>query len=178
VYGDSPTDAARAWWLLSYVGAPRVGLLDGGWAKWTAAKAPTSTDTPRIELARFEVKFQAERVIEEEALRQALTGNQAKIVDARTAGEFTDRGHLPGAVRLEWSELMADDGTYKTSDEIREMFAKLGLTNEAEIVTHCQTGARSSVEVFALELAGFGKVKNYYCGWSEWGADAQNPVEK
>lgn len=180
VYAVSPTDAARAWWTLTYVGLPRVAILDGGWEQWTAANHPTASAMPVLGATNFEAEFQSDRVAEVEALKQALAADEKKVtvLDARSESEYSDGGHLPGAVNLEWSELLDEQGRYKSPEALRELFIGRGLNPESTVVTHCQSGGRSSVEMFALELAGFENVQNYYCGWSEWGRDPQAPVEK
>ena len=186
VYSDSLTSAARVWWALRYVGLRDVALLDGGLKAWTSADLPTETDVPKIAPVSFRPHFQADRLSELDDLVQtvAAADSQVVILDARSADEYTGKvargprgGHIPGAIHLDWTELVAPDGRLKPRDQLRALFQSRGADPDAVVITHCQSGGRASVETFALELAGYTRVKHYYCGWKEWGAAAKAPVE-
>lgn len=176
VYGDELPDVARTWWLLKYAGIPHVGILDGGIKGWVAAKLPLSDVANDSEAVKFTPKFDAERLVEFDDLAEKRKDAKAKVIDTRSAAEHAT--HIPGAVNLEWKELIAADGKFKKPSEIKLLLQSKGLTPNNELITHCQTGGRASVSVFALELAGFPKVKNYYCGWSEYSKTKDAPVEK
>lgn len=187
VYGGKLNEAARVWWLLEYLGHDRVRLLDGDWSGWTEAERPTDTDAPEIEPAEFKPRFQPERLAEIEDVKAWLGDRGVSIVDARTADEYTGRavregnprgGHLPGAIHLNWEDLKRDDGRFKRPEALRAMFEALGLERDETVVTHCNTGGRGAAEAFALELAGYRNVKNYYCAFQQWSADEEAPVEK
>jgi thiosulfate/3-mercaptopyruvate sulfurtransferase len=182
VYSSSPTSAARIWWILKYVGVESAGILDGGWNAWKAANAETSTETPNVEPVEFEAKFQDDRLSLIGDLKESHSAADLIVVDARSVAEFegvgNGRGRIPGAVRLEWTDLLTEEGRYKSKDELKKLFEQHGITPEKTAITHCQTGGRASVNVFALELAGYGKVKNYYCGWGEWSQDEDAPREQ
>jgi thiosulfate/3-mercaptopyruvate sulfurtransferase len=81
-------------------------------------------------------------------------------------------------VRIEWKELLAADGRFKSVDELRTLFKERGIDEKDTAVTYCQSGGRAALDAFALELAGLPKVKNYYCSWQQWSADESAPVEK
>ena len=187
IYGDPLPSAARVWWALRYVGLRDVALLNGGLKAWTRAGLPTKIDLPNIAPVSFRPRFQADRLIELDDLVQTVAADdpQVVILDARSAGEYTGKvargprgGHIPGAVHLDWAELVAPDGRLKPRDQLRALFQSRGADPDAVVITHCQSGGRASVETFALELAGYTRVKHYYCGWKEWGAAAKAPVEK
>jgi thiosulfate/3-mercaptopyruvate sulfurtransferase len=182
VYSSSPTSAARIWWILKYVGVEKVGILDGGWNAWKASDAETSMETPDLEPLEFEARFQDDRLSLIGDLEESHSSDDIVVVDARSAdeylGEGISRGRIPGAVLLEWKDLLTEAGRYKPKDELIKLFELHRITPEKTVITHCQTGGRASVNVFALELAGYGKVKNYYCGWGEWSQDEAAPREQ
>ena len=184
---DSLTNAARVWWTLRYLGLKEVALLEGGWNVWAARELPTKKKQTKVEQASFEPRFQADRLAGHDELKRAVAdkGLDWVVVDARSKDEYTGRdkrgergGHIPGAVHLEWSELLDVAGYFKTPEQLSSLFDVKGVDAGQTVVTHCQSGGRASVEAFALELAGFPRVKNYYEGWQRWSADQEAPVEE
>ena len=182
VYSSSPTSAARIWWILKYVGVEYVGILDGGWNAWKAAETEMSYEIGGFQPVEFEAKFQDDRLSLIGDLKEFHSAADLIVVDARSVAEFegegNGRGRIPGAVRLEWKDLLTEEDRYKPKDELIKLFEQHGITPEKTAITHCQTGGRASVNVFAMELAGYGKVKNYYCGWGEWSQDEDAPREQ
>ena len=111
------------------------------------------------------------------------TPDSATLLDTRSAGEHTGtsgpterKGHIPGFQHLEWSEFLAEDGRFKSPAEINAVLADFQVATSGTAVVHCQSGGRAAFAALALELAGH-DVKNYYCGWSEWSADEEAPVD-
>jgi thiosulfate/3-mercaptopyruvate sulfurtransferase len=142
VYGSTLTDTARIWWTLKYLGHPNVAILDGGWELWAKEKRPTDAAVPTIEAVKFEPKFQADRLEEIESLKKSIKAGKATVVDARSKDEFTGKevrgkrgGHIPGAKHLEWKELLAEDGRFKTPDQLRELFRQQGIHPDQNAVT-------------------------------------------
>lgn len=142
VYGSNLPDTARIWWTLKYVGLQNVSILDGGWQRWLQEKRPTETASPKIEATNFEPKFQADRLEEMDALKKSLNTGKVTIVDARSMEEFTGKdgrgkrgGHIPGAKLLEWKELLAEDGKFKSPTQLRGLFRKRGIVPEQTAVT-------------------------------------------
>ena len=184
VYGGHPTSATRIWWTLKYLGIEHVGVLNGGWKQWLAADGKTSTAVSSVKPTAFTPKFQADRLAEIGNLKSSFKADGVAVVDARSAMEFNGtggpgarKGRIPGATRIEWSDLLAPDGRFRSKKELQAIFAAQGLSHKKTAVTYCQTGGRASLDAFALELAGFPKVKNYYCSWQQWSADPSAPVE-
>jgi thiosulfate/3-mercaptopyruvate sulfurtransferase len=181
VYGENPTDAARVWWILKYLGVGQVAMLDGGWTAWQASGAATDDVTPDVEAVAFVPEFQTERLVQIQEL--AANREAAAIIDTRSDAEYDGtggpgqrHGHIPGAVHIEWKDFMTDDGRFRTAEEIQALLHERGIEPGGEQVVHCQSGGRASVAALALELAGYGPARNYYCGWSEWGASEETPV--
>jgi len=175
VYGDSMPSTARVWWTLKYVGVAHAAVLDGGWQAWLESGGETSSESSAIEPAQFTPEFQPQRLAEIGDLKESYQAADVALVDTRSDGEFSG-GHIPGAVRVEWSDLLNEDGRFKPADELRQMFAASGIDENSTAITYCRSGGRASVDALALELAGFKNVKNYYCSWQQWSADPDAPV--
>jgi len=175
--------AARLWWLLTYLGVERVGLINGGFPLWASEGRPVTTEVPEIEPKAFPVAFQKERHATRDDVLDSVRSKSAFVVDARSKGEFTGEiarsergGHVPDACHLEWSNLVDEHGRFIDKDEARRRLEAAGVMPGAPVITHCQGGGRASVNAFVLERLGF-RTKNYYLGWSDWGNAEETPVE-
>jgi thiosulfate/3-mercaptopyruvate sulfurtransferase len=190
VYGDDPREVARAWWILRYLGVKHASILDGGFAAWKQANAPLEWDAFPAEERTFVPMPEKAKLCPLSELRQTLASNKSKVLDVRSPEEYGGKsdgdsapnasaaGHIPGATNLEWSELLQPNGTYKDAATIRELLKAKGFEPDDAVVVHCQAGGRASAAVFALELAGFENVQNYYPGWSEYGSAKDLPAER
>lgn len=183
--GRRQLEAARVWWLLSYLGVERVGLVDGNFPLWTAEKHPVTAEVPKIEPKPFHVEFQTDKHATRDDVLAAVSAKSAVVVDARTEGEYNGKsklakrgGHIPDACRLEWSNLVGTDGRFLPEPALKAKLVEAGIEERAgsTAITHCQGGGRSSVDAFVLERLGF-KTRNYYLGWSDWGNAENTPVE-
>jgi thiosulfate/3-mercaptopyruvate sulfurtransferase len=188
VYDDNRSkDAARIWWLLRYWGVEDVRLLNGGWAGWKAGGHPTEKEENTAKAVKFEAKARAARLATKDQLLRSLKGEKLQIVDARSEKEFCGveklsnkrAGAIPGAKRLEWSDLI-DEKThrFKPAADLRKLFKDAGVSLDRPTATHCQSGGRASVMAFGLELMGAKEVGNYYSSWAEWGNAEDTPVVK
>ena len=142
VYGSNLTDTARIWWTLKYLGLQDVRILNGGWPAWIREQRPIDKDRPVVQATKFEPKFQADRLEEIDSLKRSVDAGAVTVVDARSKEEFTGEqvrgergGHIPGAKQLEWKELLAEDGRFKTPDELHNLFRQRGITPEQTAVT-------------------------------------------
>ncbi|HEV7280351.1 MAG TPA: rhodanese-like domain-containing protein [Pirellulaceae bacterium] len=190
VYGEDPPEAARAWWLLRYLGVQHASILDGGFARWKQAGGRIEWDEFPPEERTFVPAPEKGRFCPLPKLRETVTSKEAKVLDVRSPQEYGGEreggtanaarhsGHVPGAANLGWSELLQPDGTYKDPETIRELLKEKGISPDDAVVVHCHSGGRASAAVFALELAGFESVANYYPGWSEYGAAMDLPAEQ
>jgi thiosulfate/3-mercaptopyruvate sulfurtransferase len=190
VYGDDPPETARAWWILRYLGVQHASILDGGFAAWKQANGRLEWDEFPPEERTFVPSPEKTRLCPLPRLRETVRSKEAKVLDVRSPEEYVGKpdeekpdagartGHVPGAANLEWSELLQPDGTYKEPAAIRELLKKKGISPDDAVVVHCHSGGRASAAVFALELAGFENVANYYSGWSEYGGAKDLPAEQ
>jgi len=187
VYGTPLNEATRVWWILEYLGHAEARLLNGGWQSWQAEGQPAETEVPKVAKAEFVPQFQPERLAEIDQIKQWLTAPGVAVLDARTEEEYTGEkisegnprgGHLPGAIHLNWEDLTTRRGRFKSPGRLKKIFAAAGVSPDQTVVTHCQSGGRAAAEAFALELAGYRDVRNFYCSFQEWSGDEQAPVEQ
>ncbi|TWU07376.1 putative thiosulfate sulfurtransferase [Symmachiella macrocystis] len=177
VYGGALPNAARVWWLLKYLGCQHVSLMDGGIDVWRKQKLPITDEPAEFKTTKFQPAFQKQRLARIDHVKQAVQDGSLFVFDTRSKSEFA-AGRVPGAAHLEWVRLLTDDGTFKSAAELRRMFQALNLGPQHTAVTYCRSGGRASVEAFALELAGYKNVQNYFCSWQEYSSDEDAPVEK
>jgi thiosulfate/3-mercaptopyruvate sulfurtransferase len=178
--------AARLWWILNHFGHRNVALLDGGWVKWTAEKRATTSDVPKPPAATFRATPNPTWVATADEVKAAINQPGKKIIDARTQAEIDGKdlrgirrgGSIPSSMPLYWEDLL-DPTTkaFKPAAELERLFAARGLSPSDEIITYCQIGMRASVNLFALHLMGYDKLRNYYGAWEEWGNRDDTPIE-
>ncbi len=195
LYGDRNNwFAAYTYWYLKYYGHDAVKLVNGPREKWIAEGRPTSTDVPRHDAETFTAQDgdAAIRALREEVLA-ALDGG-TRLVDVRSPQEFSGEliampgyeqegaqrgGHIPGAASVPRAQAVREDGTFKSADELSELYGSKGVTNGADIIAYCRIGERSAHTWFVLhELLGRDRVKNYDGSWTEWGNLVNVPIEK
>jgi thiosulfate/3-mercaptopyruvate sulfurtransferase len=126
VYGGGLSDAARIWWLLKYVGVENASLMNGSWESWAKSNLPSETAAPTIAETEFKPSFQADRIEDIDSLKKSLKSEGLKIVDTRSDREFAG-GRIPGSTHLEWTELVAEDGRFKTRKQLRQLFRDRGI---------------------------------------------------
>jgi thiosulfate/3-mercaptopyruvate sulfurtransferase len=190
--GNNNWFASYAYWLLKYLGFDRVKLLNGGRQKWELE----SRELPREESSfpPASVQLDAPVRVELRALRdEVLTSlGDAGFVDVRSPEEYRgDKlapdhlpqeqaqvpGHIPGAINITWSKAANEDGTFRSADELRDLYG--ALDPAAKVISYCRIGERSSHTWFVLsELLGFRSAKNYDGSWTEYGSLVGAPVER
>jgi thiosulfate/3-mercaptopyruvate sulfurtransferase len=195
LYGDRNNwFAAYTYWYLHYYGHDRVLLMNGPREKWIEEGRPTSTEAPSNPPATFEAREpdQSIRAMREEMLE--LVGSDTRLVDVRSPQEFSGEliamagyeqegaqrsGHIPGAINVPWAQAVKEDGTFKSAEELRELYQGKGALDGGDIVAYCRIGERSAHTWFVLhELLGQDNVRNYDGSWTEWGNMVAVPVEK
>ena len=183
--GKSGLRAARAFWLLEYLGHPSVRVLDGGVQAWTRAGFPMTTEAIAPTPSKWHGEPHPAVLATASDVKDRLGKMESAIVDTRADSEYYGEevrarrgGAIPGAVHLEWTNNLSADGTYKSADQLKAMYEALGVTPDREVVTYCQGGYRAAHTYLALRLAGFPRVRNYTGSWKEWGDREDLPIEK
>jgi thiosulfate/3-mercaptopyruvate sulfurtransferase len=182
VYDNSPIrTAARGWFMLRHFGARQVAILDGGFQKWLAERRPTESGEPPQRRARFDAEERDEVATKE----QILAGVASPLLDARGKARFEGSeadprpgiaaGHIPGAANLPFSSLYDDDGRFRSTEEIRRLFAEAGIDPARPFTASCGSGVTANSLLFAAHLLGNDGARLYDGSWSEWGADPATP---
>jgi thiosulfate/3-mercaptopyruvate sulfurtransferase len=170
--------AARLWWILNYYGHTNVALMNGGWIKWSAEHRPVTKNVASPAAATFTPRPQPKWVATAADVVGAIDKPGVKILDARTAAEIEGKdlrnirrgGFIPSSTPVYWEDLLdSEKKTFKPADELKKIFEDRGIVPSQEIIAYCQVGMRASVDLFALHLLGYDKLRNYYGAWEEWG---------
>jgi thiosulfate/3-mercaptopyruvate sulfurtransferase len=196
LYGDNNNwFAAYALWQLKYYGHKDVRLMNGGRKKWQAEKRPLTADAPKVAAAAYRATDPDEsiRAHKEEISSVVEKKKAGRLVDVRSPDEFTGRiiappgmtetaqraGHIPGAANVPWSQAAREDGTFKSAEDLKQLYQAKGITGDGEVISYCRIGERSSHTWFVLKyLLGYKDVKNYDGSWTEWGNLVGAPIEK
>ena len=177
--------AARLWWILNYFGHPDVALMNGGWVKWTAEQRPVTTDAAAPAAGRFKARPRPEWLATASDVARAIDKPGVKILDARTTAEIEGKdlrnirrgGFIPSSIPVYWEDLLdPQQKTFKPADELRRIYEDRGVMPSHEVIAYCQVGMRASVDLFALYLIGYDKLRNYYGAWEEWGNREDLPI--
>ena len=193
LYGDNSNwFAAYTYWQFKYYGHEDVKLMNGGRDYWLANDYPTTTDVPEFSSQAYTASGPYEGIRAYRADVENAMERGVPLVDVRSPEEFKGEilappglqetaqrgGHIPGASNISWAATVNDDGTFKTADELRELYEADGVTDDQEVVAYCRIGERSSIAWFALhELLGYENVVNYDGSWTEWGNLVNAPIE-
>jgi thiosulfate/3-mercaptopyruvate sulfurtransferase len=195
LYGDRNNwFAAYTYWYLKYYGHHNVKLMNGPREKWISEGRQTTSEVPSHGATTFTAQpgDDAIRAKRDEVL-SALTDSEV-LVDVRSPQEFSGEliamagyeqegaqrgGHIPGAKSIPWAQAVKEDGTFKSADELRELYGGKGVLSGERIIAYCRIGERSAHTWFVLhELLGEGDVRNYDGSWTEWGNKVGAPIEK
>jgi len=196
LYGDRNNwFAAYTYWYLKYYGHHNVRLMNGPREKWIQEGRPTTRELPGLEPTTFVAApgNDAIRAKRDEVL--AVLNNGTALVDVRSPQEYSGEliamagyeqegaqrgGHIPGAVSIPWAQAVREDGTFKSAEELRELYHGKGIGGDGgEVIAYCRIGERSAHTWFVLhELLGEQQVRNYDGSWTEWGNLVNVPIEK
>jgi thiosulfate/3-mercaptopyruvate sulfurtransferase len=195
LYGDNNNwFAAWAFWQLKIYGHKDVRIMNGGRNKWIAEGRELSTDVPKPSRAQYRASkadLSLRAILPQ--VQAAIQHGSFPLVDVRSPQEFSGEilsppglpetcqrgGHIPYARNIPWSKACNEDGTFRSSDELRRIYASEGIDGSKPVVAYCRIGERSSHTWFVLKyLLGFPNVSNYDGSWTEWGNLVGAPVEK
>ena len=196
LYGDNNNwFAAWAFWQLRYYGHQDVKLMNGGRALWLAENRPVTTDVPSYAATGYSISTENTdlRALRDYVLQAVNSGSHA-LVDVRSPDEFSGalnappnlpqegsqrNGHIPGAANVPWGQAVNEDGTFKSADELSELYGGRGVDGSRETIAYCRIGERSSHTWFVLsQLLGYDNVRNYDGSWTEWGSIVGAPIER
>ncbi|WP_369988550.1 sulfurtransferase [Pseudomonas xanthosomatis] len=189
LYDDGPgAFAARAWWLLAWLGKRSgVFILDGGLKAWHAAHLPLSLDPPVRREGTFSGEPDMKLLIDAQHLAKRLDDPAMTLLDARALPRFRGEvepidpvaGHIPGAQCAAFTDNLGADGRFLPAEQLAARFAeKLGGRKPEQLVAYCGSGVTACHNLFALALAGYPLGRLYAGSWSEWINDASRGVVK
>jgi thiosulfate/3-mercaptopyruvate sulfurtransferase len=184
--------ALFAYWEYKYFGHDDVRVIDGGKPYWVEHDYPLTTEEPSFTAREYDAagpynSIRAYKADVDQAIEDGIP-----LVDVRSPEEFTGEviapeglmetaqrgGHIPGAQNVPTTSVLEEDGTFKSPEALRDLYAERGITEDQEVVTYCRVGERSSIAWFALtQLLGFDDVQNYDGSWTEWGNLIRAPIE-
>ena len=195
LYGDNNNwFAAFAFWILKMYGHDDVRLMDGGRKKWLSDAREVTTQEESPEAATYTAKdFDSALRSNVMEVLQIIESGEYQLVDVRSPAEFSGEviappgmtetaqrgGHVPGAKSIPWALTVEEDGTFKTAEQLNELYAQRGITGDKPIIAYCRIGERSSHTWFVLKyLLGKEGCKNYDGSWTEYGSMVGVPIEK
>ena len=195
-YGDKNNWwACYAFWVFKLFGHAKCLIMNGGRKKWELDKRPMTREASKYPrgICKAKEPNNSVRAFRDEVLAHMKA--RKPLVDVRSPGEYTGEllhmpdypqegalraGHIPGAVNVPWSRACNDDGTFKSRDQLEQLYlVEQQLKPSDEIIAYCRIGERSSLTWYVLTyLLGFSNVKNYDGSWTEWGNLVGAPIEK
>ncbi len=186
--------SCRGYVLLRYLGYPKVKIVHGGYAAWSAAGLPTTTEIPVPGAAKFPLgSAEMSILVDLQAMKGKVADKNIVKLDTRDVDEWIAdssspygkdfcprKGRIPGAVWIEWYRMMKPSSAgpmFKSRDEILAECATVGITADTPVVLYCFKGARASNTLVALKEAGIKDVTLYFGSWNEWSRDPSLPIE-
>ena len=196
LYGDfNNWFAAFAFWVFKYYGVKDIRVMNGGRKKWIEEDKPLTKDAPTLSTTTYKVlKIDEKLRVYLHDVRDALGKKHIGLVDVRGPKEYSGEilappeyptehaqrgGHIPGAQNIPWGLAVKEDGTFRTVEELENLYKPKGITADKEVIAYCRIGERSSHTWFVLKyLLGYPDVRNYDGSWTEWGNLIRSPIEK
>jgi thiosulfate/3-mercaptopyruvate sulfurtransferase len=196
LYGDYKNwFAAFAFWVFKYYGFNDVRLMNGARKKWFEEDRPISLDVPSQPRGSFKASEPDNSIrVFIPYVKEILSSKDKILVDVRSPEEYSGKilvlpvyaseqpprgGHIPGAFNIPWDWAVNEDGTFKSAEELRNIYNSMDVTNNKEVITYCRIGERSAYTWFVLKyLLGYPNVKNYEGSWAEWSSTVGSPIEK
>jgi len=196
LYGDKNNwYACYSFWLFTMFGHKHIKIMNGGRQKWEAEGRPFTKDVPHFAATTYHAQPMDEsiRAFREDVMNGLKDPNR-RLIDVRSPQEYTGElihmvnypqegaqrgGHIPTAKSIPWGTAANADGTFKSPEELRQIYGGKDITPEKDVVTYCRIGERSAHTWFVLTyLLGYPRVRNYDGSWTEWGNLVKAPIEK
>jgi thiosulfate/3-mercaptopyruvate sulfurtransferase len=186
VYEDnSGIRAARAFWFLELFGHRHTRLLDGGFQLWLKAGLPVTREASKPRASEWTGSRDLRRIAGWRQVQDRLHNADATMLDTRSDSEYLGTqvraargGAIPGAVHIEWTRNLGEDGAFRSAGELRAIYEQAGITPDRDVVTYCQGGYRAAHSYLALRLIGYPRVCSYVGSWKEWGDRLDLPIEQ
>lgn len=176
--------AGRLIWTLDVLGHRNYSYLNGGLVAWLAGKHPVQSGAASVKPSHFTAVVDTSQLVSLASVKQQIGNPGAIVWDARGSDEYAGtkitalrNGHIPGAVNLDWLELMDRNNGLRLRPlpELEARLCSLGITADKQIITHCQTHHRSGLTYLVGKALGM-DIKAYDGSWSEWGNQADTPI--
>ena len=196
LYGDRNNwYACYSFWLFVMYGHKSLKVMNGGRAKWEAEERPYTKDVPHFAATTYHAQPMDESIrAYRDDVASGLKNPNRGLVDVRSPAEFTGEllhmvnypqegaqrgGHIPTAKNIPWSMAANADGTFKSPEELRQIYLSKDISPDKDIISYCRIGERSAHTWFVLTyLLGYPRVRNYDGSWTEWGNLVRAPIEK
>ncbi|AFY71041.1 3-mercaptopyruvate sulfurtransferase [Thalassoporum mexicanum PCC 7367] len=175
LYDDSRfAFAARAWWLLRYLGHHQVAILDGGFSAWHEADQPISARVPPLKVGNFAIKLNPNLAIDIDYVQAKKDLPSVALIDSRAAPRYRGEvepidpiaGHIPGAVNYPWQEVSDACGNLQKLEALKQRWAE--LKTKEEVLVYCGSGVTACVNLWSMAIAGLDHGKLYVGSWSDW----------
>ncbi|MBE3561639.1 MAG: sulfurtransferase [Ktedonobacteraceae bacterium] len=195
-YGDKNNwYAAYSFWLFRMYGHEDLKIMNGGRTKWEAEGRPYTKEVPHYAPAIYHAQPADESIRAfRDQVAAGLKDPERRLIDVRSPQEYTGEllhmvnypqegaqrgGHIPTAKNIPWGTAANADGTFKSAEELRQIYGSKDITPDKDIITYCRIGERSAHTWFVLtQLLGYPRVRNYDGSWTEWGSLVRAPIEK
>ncbi len=189
IYCNTGNNAGRLYWILDYLGAKDVWILDGHMTGWRAARKPVTKAPSKVKAATFTPNVDDSKLATMAEVQNALNKANYVIVDARSEKEYnglgedkalTRKGHISGAVNLEFKKILNDETkTIKPKEELQSIFTNAGITSDKKIILYCASSARAGILYFALnEILAYENVEVYDGALYQWQTVDSNEIVK
>jgi thiosulfate/3-mercaptopyruvate sulfurtransferase len=196
-YGDKNNWwATYAFWVFKLFGHKDARILNGGRAKWIADGRELSREVPSYPAGQYQAPERDDETIRafRDQVQEHIKQHGSALVDVRSPQEFSGErthmaeypqegtlrgGHIPTAANIPWAKAVKEDSTFKSREELEELYGSQGIAPDKDVITYCRIGERSSHTWFVLTyLLGYPRVRNYDGSWTEWGNAVGVPIEK
>ena len=188
IYDDGENKlAGRIYWILDYIGAKDVSILNGHLKSWAKIRGKVSKNPVSIESTEFTAALKNSVYASMDYVKANKDKAGILLVDVRSQEEYdgknedeklSRKGHIPGAIHFEYKNVLNDNGTLKIAEELSKVFNSAGITKDKEIILYCATSVRAGIVYMTLKsIMKFPNVRVYDGAFYEWESFTDNPVE-